>query len=326
MKLEFGRTGFCMIPLAAMLACGVAQGQNYPSKPIRLIVAGSPAGGADILARPLANKLSESFGNQVIVENRAGGGGIPAAQAFLSTAPDGYTLFVANSVNMSISPALRAKLPYDPVKDFAPVTLFASAALMIAVHPSLPVKSMREMLALAKAKPKQILCASNGEGTIQHLTIEMLNRAAGVSLLHVPYKGGTPAVVETMGGQTQMIITAVPTLLTQVKAARLRALAITSGQRLLSLPDIPTVAESGFPGFESVQWYGIFAHLKTPVSVIERWSAEVRMAAESPAVKAGITREGAQSAVNGPQALAEFLRADIAKWRKVVKEANIVLE
>ena len=326
MKYEIRTLGFCSIGWVALLACGAAQAQGYPGKSIRLIVAGSPAGGADVLVRPLAQKLSESFGNQVVVENRAGGGGIPAAQAFLSAVPDGYTMFFANSVNMSVAPALRSRLPYDPVRDFSPVTLFASTPLMVAVHPSLPVKSIKEMVALAKTRPKQILCASNGEGTIQHLTIEMLNHAAGVSLLHVPYKGGTPAVIDTVGGQTQMIVTAVPTLLTQVRATRLRALAITGSQRLSSVAEIPTVAESGFPGFESVQWYGIFAHLKTPASVVEKWTVEARKAAESPTVKSGITQEGAQSAVNGPQALADFLRADIAKWRKVVKESRIVLE
>ena len=326
MKTVLLRFGVLSIACFGLGAGSAAWCQVYPSKPIRLIVAGPAAGGADVLARPIAHKLSESFGQQVVVDNRGGGGGIPATQAVLATNPDGYTMFFANAINMSIAPALRAKLPFDPVRDFSPVTLVATTPLMVAVHPSLPVKSVKELVVLAKARPGQVLCASNGEGTIQHLTIEMLNRAAGISLLHVPYKGGTPAVIDTVGGQTQMIITAVPTLLSQVRASRLRALAVTSSQRMLSMREIPTVAESGFPGFESVQWYGIFARTKTPATAIERWASEVHKAMESPSVKTGLMQEGAEPAANGPHAFAEFHRVDIAKWQKVVRESNIVME
>lgn len=318
--------GVMLLGFVALASGAVTRAQSYPTKPVRLIVAGPAAGGADVLARPIAQKLSESFGQQVVVDNRGGGGGILASQAVLAAAPDGYTMFFANAINMSIAPALRAKLPYDTVRDFSPVTLVATTPLMVAVHPSLPVKSVKELVALAKGKPKQVLCASNGEGTIQHLTIEMLNRAAGVSLLHVPYKGGTPAVIDTVGGQTQMIITAVPTLLSQVRASRLRALAVTSSRRSTAAPEIPTVAESGFPGFESVQWYGIFAHAKTPAAIVDRWSVGVRKAIDNPNVKAGFAQEGADPAPSGPQALADLLRADIARWQKVARESNIVLE
>ncbi|MEQ1776387.1 MAG: tripartite tricarboxylate transporter substrate binding protein [Burkholderiales bacterium] len=294
-------------------------------KPVRLVVSGPAAGGADVLARPIAQKVGESFGQQVVVDNRGGGGGMPATMAVLSAAADGYTMFFANAINMSIAPSLRAKLPFDPARDFAPVTLVATTPLMIAVHPALPVKSLTELVMLAKGKPKQVLCASNGEGTIQHLTIEMLNRAAGIALVHVPYKGGTPAVIDTVGGQTQMIISALPTLLTQVRASRLRALAVTSGQRASVLPDLLTVAESGFPGFESMQWYGIFTHAKAPPAIVDKWSGEVRKAIDSPNVKAGLAQEGATQAANGPQALADYLRTDILRWQKVVREANIAL-
>lgn len=326
MKSAPGRFAVLSIAFMAAFACEPSWCQVYPVKPIRLIVAGPAAGGADVLARPIAQKLSESFGQQVVVDNRGGGGGILASQAVLAAAPDGYTMFFANAINMSIAPALRAKLPYDTVRDFSPVTLVATTPLMVAVHPSLPVKSIKELVALAQGKPKQVLCASNGEGTIQHLTVEMLNRAAGISLLHVPYKGGTPAVIDTVGGQTQMIITAVPTLLSQVRASRLRGLAVTSNQRSSATPEIPTVAESGFPGFEAVQWYGIFARAKMPTAIVDRWSTGVRKAIDSPNVKAGFAQEGADPALSGPQALADFLRADIARWQKVVRESNIILE
>ena len=303
-----------------------SSGQAYPSKPVRLISSGSTGGGADILVRPIVHKLSEAFGQQVVVDNRGGAGGVLAAQAVLAAAPDGYTMFFANAINMSIAPAVRSRLPFDPMKDFSPVTRVATTPLMIAVHPSLPAKSVKELIAFAKVRPKQVLCASNGEGTIQHLTIEMFNRAANIVCLHVPYKGGTPAVIDTVAGQTQVVITAVPTLLAQVRASRLRALAVTSRERISTLREVPTVAESGFPDFEAAQWYGFFGHARTPVAVIERWSSEVRKAIESPSVRTGMMHEGAEPAADGPQALAEFHRADIAKWQKVVRESRIVLE
>jgi tripartite-type tricarboxylate transporter receptor subunit TctC len=293
---------------------------------VRLISSGSAGGGADILVRPIVHKLSEAFGQQVVVDNRGGAGGVLAAQAVLAAAPDGYTMFFANAINMSIAPAVRSRLPFDPMKDFSPVTRVATTPLMIAVHPSLPAKSVKELIAFAKVRPKQVLCASNGEGTIQHLTIEMFNRAANIVCLHVPYKGGTPAVIDTVAGQTQVVITAVPTLLAQVRASRLRALAVTSRERISTLREVPTVAESGFTDFEAVQWYGFFGHARTPVAVIERWSSEVRKAIESPSVRTGMMHEGAEPAADGPQALAEFHRADIAKWQKVVRESRIVLE
>lgn len=320
------RFGLLLFVCLGLAAGSTSSGQTYPSKPVRLIASGSAGGGADVLARPIAHKLSEAFGQQVVVDNRGGAGGVLAAQAVLAAVPDGYTMFFANAINMSIAPAVRPKLPFDPRRDFSPVTKVATTPLMIAVHPSLPAKSVNELVALAKSRPKQVLCASNGEGTIQHLTIEMLNRAANISCLHVAYKGGTPAVIDTVAGQTQMIITAVPTLLSQVRASRLRALAVTSQQRISSMKEFPTVAESGFPGFESIQWYGFFARTRTAAEVIERWSSEVRKAIESPSVKAGLMQEGAEPAANGPQELAEFHRTDIAKWQKVVRESGIVLE
>lgn len=313
----------------ACLTLGAATpswGQAYPVKPVRLIVGGPPAGGADMVVRPLAKKLSESMGQQVFVDHRPGAGGMIASQITAAAPPDGYTIGLGSASGSSISPFLARKRMYDPVEDFSPITLVATAPLMVTVHPSLPVKSVKDLMSLARARPAQLLYASNGKGSLSHLTTEMFNRAAGISMVHVPYKGGTPGVLDTVSGNVQLVITAIPTLLAQVKASRLRALAVTSSKRSSSAPELPTVAESGLPGFESVQWYGMFAPKNTPASIIERLYLEIRKAIETPAVRAPLAQEGADPAVSGPQALAEFLHTDIAKWQKVIREVNIVLE
>jgi tripartite-type tricarboxylate transporter receptor subunit TctC len=301
-------------------------GQNYPVKAIRLIVIGPAGGGADVLARPIAHKVSESLGQQVVVDNRPGAAGVISGQLTANSPPDGYTILLTTASGFSIAPFLAKKLPYDPVQDFASVTLVAIAPLMAAVHPSLPVRSVRDLINLAKARPQQLLYASNGTGSISHLTTEMFSQAAGISMVHVPHKGGTPAAIDTVGGQVQLVITAVPTLLAQVRASRLRALAVTSAKRSSAVPDVPTVAESGLPGFESVQWFAIFAPKKTSTAITDKLFGEIRKAAESPSVKAPLAQEGAELAVNGPQALAEFVRTDMAKWQKVIRQSKLVLE
>ena len=225
-----------------------------------------------------------------------------------------------------MAPFVLRKLPYDPERDFIPVTMIAKAPMMIAVNPALPVRSVKDVVALAKSKPNQLLYGSNGQGSFSHLSTELFSSTTGIRMMHVPYKGGTPAVIDTVSGHVQLIITALPTLIAQVKASRLRAIAVTSIKRSSAVPDIPTMAESGYAGYESVQWYGIFAPKGTPAAITERLYNELRKAGESPALKAPIAQEGAELVVNGPLALADFLRADIAKWRKVIKESSIVLE
>jgi tripartite-type tricarboxylate transporter receptor subunit TctC len=320
------RFGVFSVALVGLFAGESSWGQNYPVKAIRLIVNGPPSGGADVVIRPLAQKLSESLGQHVVVDNRPGAAGVISGQLTASSPPDGYTLLLTTASGFSIAPFLAKKLPYDPAQDFAPVTLVAIAPLMAAVHPSLPVRSVRDLINLAKARPRQLLYASNGTGAISHLTTEMFSQAAGISMVHVPYKGGTPAAMDTVGGQVQLVITAVPTLLTQVRASRLRALAVTSANRSSAVPDVPTVAESGLPGFESVQWFAIFAPKNTSTPVTEKLFGEIRKAAESPSVKAPLAQQGAEFVVNGPQALSGFLRTDMAKWQKVIRQANLVLE
>jgi len=276
--------------------------------------------------RPIAQKLSETLGQQVIVDNRPGAGSMIAAQLAAGSPPDGYTVLQASASGFSISPFLQKKLPYDPIHDFTPITLIATAPLMLTVHPSLPVRSVKDLISLARTKPGQLLYASNGKGSFSHLTTEMFARSAGITIVHVPYKGGTPAVIDTVSGNVQIVITAVPTLITQVRAARLRPLAVTSVKRSSAVPELPTVAESGLQGFEAVQWYAVLAPEQTPAAITDKLYGEIRKAAESPAVRAPLAQEGAEMAVNGPQALAEFLRTDIAKWQKIIRESKIVLE
>jgi tripartite-type tricarboxylate transporter receptor subunit TctC len=300
--------------------------QSYPTKPIRLVVAGPAAGGADVIARPVAQKLSESLGQQVIVDNRPGAGTLIAGQITAGSPPDGYTLLLGTVSTMCISPMLAQKPPFDSDQDFVPVTLLAAAGLMITVHPSLSVKSVKELITLAKTRPNKLLYASNGAGSLSHLTTELFSRAAGISMVHVPYKGGSPAVLDTIGGHTQLVITAIPTLIAQVKASKLRALAVTSSRRSNALPDLPTVAESGLVGFESTQWYAVFAPKNTPTMIVDKLYAELGKAADNSTVKVSLAQEGAELSVGGPQALANLLRTDSAKWKNVIRESIIALE
>lgn len=266
------------------------------------------------------------MGQQVVIDNRPGAGGVISGQVVMSAPADGYTLLQTTSSGFSVSPFLLKKQPYDPERDFAPVTMIATAPMMITVNPALPVKSVKELVVLGKAKQNQLLYGSNGQGSFSHLTTELFSRTAGIRMTHVPYKGGSPAVIDTVSGHVQVLITALPTLIAQVKASRLRAIAVTSSKRSSAVPELPTVAESGYGGFESVQWYAIFAPKGTPAAITERLYQEFRKAGDSPALKAPLAQEDADLQIAGPQASADFLRADVAKWRKVIKESNIVLE
>ena len=312
--------------LSAMLATEISWSQSYPGRPLRMIVVGPPGGGADVIARPVAQRMAESMGQPVIVDNRPGASGVVGSQALAAAPPDGYTLLLATASALSIAPFLTSKRPYDASQDFSAVTLLATASMMVTVHPSLPAKSVTDLIGLARARPHQLFYASNGTGSFSHLTTEMFSRAAGITLVHVPYKGGTPAVIDTVSGHVQLLITALPTLISQVRSSRLRALAVTGRVRSSAVPELPTVAESGLRGFEAVQWYGVFAPKNTPAAIIDRLTGEIRKAAESPSVKSPLAAEGADLAVTGPQALAEFLRADVAKWQKVIRDTHIVLE
>lgn len=313
----------------ASIAASPAWCQAYPVKPVRLIVAGLPGTAPDVIARLMHPHVAESLGQAFIIDNRGGGSGVLGAQLAAAAPGDGYTLLMIGGAGLTIVPFLSKKRPYDPLGDFTPVTLVTIAPMVLASNPSLPVKSVSELIALAKAKPKAILFGTPGVGSIHHLAVEMFNRAAGITLTHVPYKGGPPAVMDAIGGRVQLVITTVIPSRPHVQAAKLRALAVTSRKRVDVYPDVPTVAESGLEGYEALQWFAIFAPKDAPVAIRERLYGEVRKAVQIPAVASLLAQEGQELAVSGPQALAEFQRSEIAKWQKVIghlRESGAVLE
>ncbi|HSF22329.1 MAG TPA: tripartite tricarboxylate transporter substrate-binding protein [Burkholderiales bacterium] len=314
MRLIFAALSF------ALVATGSAWGQAYPTKPVRLIIGGLPGTAPDIIARIIGPSMTESMGHSLILDNRGGGGGLLGAQITAAAAPDGYTFLIVGGGSLVIIPYLTNKPPYDPVGDFTPVTLVSLAPLVLASTLSLPVKSVQELISLSKAKPKDLLYGTPGVGTIHHLTVEMLNSAAGIHLGHVPYKGGPPAVIDAIAGRVQVVITTVIPLSPHIKAARIRGLAVTSAKRTSVFPDLPTVQESGVPGFESHQWFGVFAPKSTSAAYRERFFKEVRMATEKPGATTILDQEGQLLAVNGPKALNEFVRTETAQWTKVISQ------
>jgi tripartite-type tricarboxylate transporter receptor subunit TctC len=303
----------------ALVAGGSSWGQNYPAKPVRFVIGGLPGTAPDVIARLVAPSMSESLGQSLILDNRGGGAGLLGAQITAGADPDGYTVLIVGGGSLVIVPYLT-KAPYDPVGDFTPVTLVSLAPLVLASNPALPVKTVPEVISLSKAKPKGLLYGTPGVGSIHHLTVEMLNRAAGISLSHVPYKGGPPAVIDTIAGRVQFVIVTVIPVSPHVKAGRLRAVAVTSAKRTSVFPDVPTVSESGVPGFESHQWFGIYTPRNTPAAVRERFYKEVRKAVDKPGTTTILEQEGQVLAVNGPKALAEFTRSETAKWRKIIAQ------
>ena len=313
----------------ALVAGGSAWCQPYPVKPVRLIIGGLPGTAPDVIARVMLPHVSESLGQSLVIDNRGGGAGVLAAQIIATAPADGYTVLLIGGAGLTIVPFLTKKRPYDPVRDFTPVTLVTIAPLVLACHPSLPVKSVKDLIGLARAKPRELLFGTPGVGSIHHLTVEMFNRAAGITMVHVPYKGGPPAVIDAISGRVQLVITTVIPVQPHLKASKLRALAVTSTKRVDVFPDVPTVSESGVDGFESLQWFGMFAPRSTPGAIRERLFGEFRKAAEIPSVASVLAQEGQELALNGPQALAEFQRSEIAKWQKVIahlRESGIVLE
>lgn len=320
MKTTLLRVVVLLTASIVLVAGGSSWGQTYPARPVRLIIGGLPGTAPDVIARLIAQSISESLGQPLILDNRGGGAGLLGAQITAAAAPDGYTVLIVGGGSLVIVPFLTKTPPYDPVADFTPVTLVTLAPLVLACNPSLPVKSVQELIGLAKAKPKDLLYGTPGVGSIHHLTIEMLNRAAGINLIHVPYKGGPPAVIDTIAGRVHLVITTVIPVSPHVKAERLRAIAVTSAKRTSVYPDVPTIAESGVQGFESHQWFGIFTPRNTPEAIREKLYKEVRMAVDKPVVTAILDQEGQLLAVNGPQALAEFRRTETAKWRKIIAQ------
>lgn len=318
-----GLVGVAHVAAAAAQERPVAR--DYPTKPIRIVVPQSPGASTDFTARLVAQGLNEAFRQPVIVDNRPGSSGIAGTELVARAAPDGYTLMVVAS-SFSINPALGRKMPFDSIRDFTTVTQLSKFPNMLAAHPSAPVKTLQDVIALAKSKPGQLSYASAGLATGTHMTAELLKYMTGIDILHVPYKGGGPAMIAAMGGQTPLIIGTSVGLLPHVRAGRLRAIALTSAKRSAAAPDIPTFAESGVPGYEHEPWNGMFGPAGIPKPVLAKVNAEVARILHSPEVKKVFERDGADVVGSTPEQFGAVLRAEIAKWTKVAKAAGIRLE
>ena len=300
----------------------LASAQDFPSRPIRIVVPVVAGGSPDILARLIGGKLHERWGQPVVVENRAGAGQMIGADLVVKSAPDGHTLLLP-TVTYTTSAATQSRLPFDPVNDLAGVTLIGEGPFLVTVHPSLPVKTIKELIALGKARPGSLNYASSGTGSILHLVTEVMAASAGIKLVHVPYKSIAPAVTETVGGHVPMLIGSMPSVYTQVKAGRLRALAVTTARRSSFVPELPTVAEAGIPGFEARQWWGLFAPGKTSRSVVTKLNGEIHRILAADDVKSRLAEEGAAPLVTSPEEFGAIVKSDIAKWRKVAQALNI---
>jgi tripartite-type tricarboxylate transporter receptor subunit TctC len=322
MKREFLKSLLALSCGLAVLA-PVAQAQSYPTKPIRLIVPFPPGGGNDVIARVIAQKLGERLGQQVIVDNRAGANGIVGLQALMQSPPDGYTLAVGAAGPLAVNPSLYDKLPYDPLKDFSPITNMVNYPLLLVVHPSVPVKTTQDLINLAKAKPKQLYFASPGSGNSGHLAGELLNSMANVQTVHVPYKGQGPALSDLISGQVQMLYSSIPSVLPQVKSGQLNALAVGSAKRVPSLPDIPTISESGVPGYEAYSWVGMVAPAKTPKDIVNRLNREIVDILKQKDVSEKLNQQGALPVGDSPEQFGAYIKTEIEKWGAVVRAANI---
>jgi len=303
-----------------------AGAQEYPTKPIRLVITYPPGGNTDLVGRALALKLGEFMGQQVVVDNRGGAGGVLGSMITAQSAPDGYTIMLGTSAGMVINPLLSRKLTYDPVRDFAPVSMVVIVPQLLVINPQLPVKNVRELIAFAKAKPGYLNAGSSGVGTPNHFGTELLKWLAGVDIVHVPYKGGAPALTDLLGGQIQMAFSSVPAVLPHIKAGRLVALGVGSAKRSPALPNIPTIAEAGVPGYEYTTWYGVFAPAKTPRMLIARLNAEIVKAMETPDIKDRFTALGGDPDPGTPEELRAYMANESAKWAKIIKAANIRVE
>jgi len=300
--------------------------QDYPTKPIRFIVPFPAGGGTDIFSREIAHKLSETLKWVVVIDNKPGAGGNIGMDAVAKAPPDGYTIGMGQTSNMAINPTLYTKLPYDPRKDLAPIALVADAPLVLVVPASSPFKTLADLVEAAKKKPGEITFGSPGNGTVAHLTGELLQSAAGIKLSHIPYKGSAQAITDLMGGQVQSYMSSIPTALSHIKGGKLRAIAVTSAKRVPTLPDVPTVGEAGYKGFDANTWFGIVAPAGTPPAIVNKLNAEINRVLKSPDIRDKFAAEGGGALGGTPQEFAAVLKADYGKWGKVVKDANIKLD
>jgi len=311
----------------ALGACAAASAQEFPSRPLRLLVPFAPGGNTDILARAVAPKLTEKWGKPVVVDNRPGGAGVVACETVARATPDGHTLLVGSTGEVAVNPSLFRKLPYDVARDFAPITLGTVSPLLLVKHPSLPAKTVRELIEAAKARPRSIAYASVGIGSPQHLSGELFKAATGTDLVHVPYKGGAPATTALLGGQeTQTGFVGMGPILPHVKAGRMQALAISTAKRSALLPQVPTLQEEGVRDFDTTIWFAFFAPAKTPKAIVDALNTELVRALTLPEVNQYLVSTGVEVSPGSPAALARFLKAETDKYRKIIQIAGIELQ
>jgi len=318
-------TVFIGILSAGILSMGTAfSAEPYPVRPIRMVVGFAPGGGTDLTARPVAQKLSELLGQQVIVDNRPGAAGNIATEQVAKAAPDGYTLLMGTIAALAINPSLYGNLRFDPETDLAPVIQVVDATNVLAVHPSVPASSVKELIALAREK--SLSAGSSGIGATGHLSIELFNLMAGVKLVHVPYKGGGPAMADLVGGQVNLIFATTASAIPHLKSGRIKGIAVTTAKRSALLPDMPTISEAGLDGFDANNWYGLVVPAKTPRAIIEQLNAEVTKVLNMPDVKTTLFNQGLDPAPGTPEQFGAYIRSERAKWAKVIKESGAKAE
>ena len=322
--MTYRRACIAMLGVLALPIAGALAADDYPTRPIRMIVGFAPGGGTDLTARPVALKLSELLGKQVIVENRPGAAGNIATEQVAKAAPDGYTLLMGTIAALAINPTLYGNLKYDPEADFEPIIQVVDATNVLALHPSVQANSVQELIALARQK--SLSAGSSGIGATGHLSIELFNLMAGVKLVHVPYKGGGPAMGDLIGGQVQLIFATTASAGPQIKAGRIKGIAVTTIRRSALMPELPTISEAGLPGFDANNWYGLVAPAKTPRAIIERLNAEVTKILILPEVKAALVNQGLDPAPGTPEQFGAYIRSERIKWAKVIKESGAKAE
>lgn len=312
--------------LILLLASAITVAQPYPNRPIKVIIPFPAGGGTDIFARTVGQKLTENYKWTVVPENRPGAGGNLGIEAVSNSAADGYTIGLGQTSNLAINPTLYPKLPYEPAKDLTPIALVASSPLVIVVAANSPFKTFADIAAAAKAKPDQITYGSPGNGTVAHLGMELLQKTAGINLQHIPYKGSAQALTDIVGGQIQIYASSVPTAMGQIKDGRLRAIAVTSLKRSASLPETPTIAESGWPGFEAITWFGFVAPAKTPAPIIKELNANINSILKMPEVRSKLMGEGGEILGGTPEQFSTLLNKDTARWARVIQDANVKID
>jgi len=317
--------GVVLATVAVVGSAGVTA-QSYPTKPVRFIVPYPPGGGTDIFARIVGAKLAESLGQPVVIEQRPGAAGVLGADVASKAAPDGYTLLIGQASNLAINPHLMKKLPYDPVKDFAPITLIASSPSLLVVHPSLPVRSIRDLVALARSKPGAINYASAGSGSPGHLSAEYFKKLAQIDMLHIPYKGATPALIDVLAGQASLYFTSPVAAQPYVRSGRLRQIAVTSAQRFAPLPEVPSIAESGFKDFDITSWWGLLVPAGTPRQIVARLNAETVKALAQPEMKERLGSQGAAVVTSTPEEFAAFIQTEIGNWGRIIAASGARLD